>query len=684
MRLAFFSPMPPAKTGIADYAEALVAELKQLADVTVFDGSRAAFRPEQFDLALYQLGNNPYHVFVYRHALAYPGVVVMHEPNLHHLIAELTIKQGDWDTYLSEVEYNGGAEALAYAKRVEALEVGPDYQGLPMMRRLLERSRAVIVHTNYAAEQVRRQGFEGPVARIPHGAWIPPADRWAYRHRLGVDESTPLIGIFGFLKPYKRIAESLRAFQRLLRVEPRAKMILVGEPHPDLPLGPLIRALDLSASVRLLGFVVGEDFTGYMAACDIILNLRYPTVGEISGTLLRALGLGKCALVSDVGSFRELPDDVCLKVPVDASEEDILFEYLSLMVSRPSLARKLGMRAKQWVEAECNWERVARLYASFLQSVIDGMEWRETEQASKSAQESKAPPASLPDEGRSSPALEDLSLEIGSYTEQSPSKDSLLLWAPPEPGARNYMAAHLSRLTKTLAITPRGGPSDRVLEMGSYLQITPLLKTQLGYGEVRGCYYGPAGQVVRKNARSLNGETFECELDLFDAERDVFPYADGYFSTVLCCEVLEHLTSDPMHMMSEINRVLKPSGYLVLTTPNLSSLRGISAILQGYHPGFFPAYIRRSGDDSVEARHNREYTPIEIHLLLRDAGFEVVLLETGPFIEEPKPELGWVEHLLDTYKLRTDLRGDGIYAIGRKCGSVRNRYPGWLYSGPEQ
>ena len=276
------------------------------------------------------------------------GVQALHD-------VSLTIRRGDWEAYLREVEYDGGAEALAHAQRVRALEIGPDYEGVPMLRRLAERSLAMIVHSRFAAGEVRSAGFRGPLAEIPHGAWIPQADRMACRLRLGLAEDTPLLGIFGFLKPYKRIAESLRAFRRLVRLEPRAKMILVGEPHPDLPLAPLIRRLDLSAQVRSLGFVPIEDFTGYLAACDIILNLRYPTVGESSGSLLRALGLGKAVLVSDVGSFRELPDDICLKVPVDASEEEVLFEYLNLLVTRPSLALAMAARAQEGVERECSW-----------------------------------------------------------------------------------------------------------------------------------------------------------------------------------------------------------------------------------------------------------------------------------------------------------------------------------------
>jgi hypothetical protein len=94
----------------------------------------------------------------------------------------------------------------------------------------------------------------------------------------------------------------------------------------------------------------------------------------------------------------------------------------------------------------------------------------------------------------------------------------------------------------------------------------------------------------------------------------------------------------------------------------------------------FPAYIRPRESGEVEARHAREYAPNEIKALLENSGFEVVRLETGPFRQAPTPELSWVEHLLDRYILPREHRGDGIYAVGRKKGAVKERYPGWLYS----
>jgi glycosyltransferase involved in cell wall biosynthesis/SAM-dependent methyltransferase len=650
MRVALFSPMPPAKSGIADYSAALAEPLGRLVELEIFDGSSAAFDPARFDIALYQVGNNACHSFVYEAALEHPGVTVLHEANLHHLIAETTIRRGDWDAYLREVEYAGGAEALAHAQRARALETGPDYEGVPMTRRLIERSRGIVVHSDAVLAHVRAAGFAGPVARIPHGAWVADADRCAWRERLGIDEGAPLVGIFGFLKPYKRIPECLRAFRRLLRLEPRARMILVGEPHPDLAVDSLIASLGLAGNVRVLGFQPIDDFTGCIAACDVVLNLRYPTVGETSGSLLRALGIGRPVVVSDVGAFCDLPDDICLKVPVGPGEEDEIFEFLSLLVSRPDLARSMGARARAWVERECTWNLVARRYAEFLECVVGGRD---------------RGPGPLPD-GR------------GSVEAATP--ETILKWAPPDAAFRAYVHTHLSRLTRTLEIIPPGGPADRILEMGAYLQITPSLGSRLGYGEVRGCYYGQAGTVEHRSIVSAEGERFECDLDLFDAEKDAFPYPDAHFAAVLCCELIEHLSADPMHMLAEVNRILRDGGHLVLTTPNIASLRAISAILQGYNPGLFPQYIKPGGDGEVAPRHNREYTPREVHLLLCDAGFEVVRLETGPFRDQPRPELAWVRRLLERYWLSGELRDEGIYAVGRKAGPVRNRYPEWLYA----
>jgi glycosyltransferase involved in cell wall biosynthesis/SAM-dependent methyltransferase len=647
--------MPPSKSGIADYSEALTAEIAKRAHLTVFDKESGDVNPANFDISVYQIGNNPCHSFAWEAALRHPGVAVMHEANLHHLIADVTIRRGDWDAYFAECELNGVAVTPSFKEDLRERRRGPDYESVPMTRRLLERSRGLIVHSEFVAGQMRAQGFEGPIAVIPHGAWLPATDRNATRHELGVEPTTPLIGAFGYLKPYKRIAESLRAFRRLVTHNPRVRMILVGEPHPDFNVEQLIRTLHLQEHVRILGFAPIEKFVDYIDACDIVLNLRYPTVGETSGSLQRALGLGKAVIVSDVGSFSELPDDICLKVPagpdIVTQEEDMIFEYLNVLVSRPDLAKAMGNRAKAWVERECNWGVVADRYVEFLEEVRSGK------------------PSARPAQTESEPARFVEPVEPEAFSE----------WV--EPAARVYAGQHTTRLVHTLEMTPAGDPSKSILEMGAYMQITPALKFKLGYGNVRGCYYGKAGGISHRSIVSETGEPFTCDVDLFDAERDLYPYPDESFDTILCCELIEHLAADPMHMMSEINRILKPGGHFLLTTPNLGSRRAISAILQGFHPSLFPAYIRpRNPGEEADARHNREYVPGEIQNLLLNSGFEIVRLETGEFLDEPRPEYAWVNHLLTHYQLHQILRDDGIYALGRKTGPIRERWPAWLYA----
>lgn len=658
MRIGFVSPLPPARSGIADYAAAVLEPLQKLAHVEAFEKPPSAAVLASFDAVVYQMGNNGYHSDIYEAALDFPGVIVLHEANLHHLHAERTIKRGNWDAYIEGVAHDGGPEALAFAERVRRLEVGPDYLGVPMLKRLLQRAKGVIVHSDAVGRDVRLAGYTGPMTKIWHGAWVERNPlrvpmRARYRNKLGLSESTPLVGIFGFLKPYKRIVDSLRAFRRLLRLQPEARLILVGEPHPELNLTYLIQSMGLEDQVRLIGYCEPEDFHHYLDACDIILNLRYPTLGESSGTLLRAFSLGKAVLVSDIGSFQEYPDSICLKVPAppDPTEEDVLFEYLNLLVGQPGLAASLGQRAAQWVERECPWEVVAQQYLSFLSG------------KTTSPEKAIAPPV----EAKAAPPQE--------FPEKY-----ILGWAQND-DSKSYTQTHLTRLNKTLSLIPPGDGEKSILEMGAYMQITPALQFQLGYGTVRGCYYGPAGKTDHHQVHGPDGQSFSCDIDLFDAEKDIFPYASESFDTVLCCELLEHLTADPMHMMSEIHRILKPGGVLLLTTPNVASTRALNAILHGYHPSFFPAYIlpRKPGEEA-EARHNREYTPKEVYHLFWEAGLDVLKLETGEFLDQPHPEEHFILHLLERYKLTTELRGDGIYCLGRKALAVRNRYPSWLYA----
>lgn len=698
MKLAVFTPLRPVKSGIADYSAALLPQIARHAEVTVFvDGSYEPepfpaslniairdyreYRPEEFDETLYQFGNNPFHIYVYDTALRHPGVALLHEYNLHHLVADATIKRDDWDGYLREIEHEGSADDVAFAQRVRRLEVGPDYEGVPLNKRVLEAAKAVLVHSDYMVRRVQATGVDVPVRRVAHGAWIPEVDRLRYRAKLGLDETNPLIGIFGFLKPYKRIRESLRAMRRLIRVEPRARMILVGEAHPEFPVGRMIEDMGLGEHVRHIDYAPIDDFVQYLGSCDICLNLRYPTVGETSGTLLRALGLGRAVLVSDVGAFSDLPDEICLKVPTGPGETDLIFEYLSLLIAKPELRRALGDRARDYVARECAWETVGLRFAEALADAAQGRLVSDPP-----GSEHREPSEAQAEE----PAVADTAVEASREPEPEPEApaalelaDEIRSWVHDRSNDAVYVETHLTRLVRTLELTPPGTAEDSALEMGAYLHITPAIQTRLGYGEVRGCYLGPVGKVDTRRVTSSRGGEFSCEIDHFDAEKDRYPYPEDRFATVLCCELLEHLYEDPMHLMSELNRVIRPGGRLVLSTPNVCSRRAIAAMLLNYHPGLFHHYVIPDEEGNRDPRHAREYAPRDVQALFEAAGFEVEHLETAPYLERRSLEHAWVDHLLDRYELPKHLRDDAIFAVGRKVGPLRARYPAALYVGGE-
>ncbi|MEP7272705.1 MAG: methyltransferase domain-containing protein, partial [Acidobacteriota bacterium] len=154
---------------------------------------------------------------------------------------------------------------------------------------------------------------------------------------------------------------------------------------------------------------------------------------------------------------------------------------------------------------------------------------------------------------------------------------------------------------------------------------------------------------------------------------DPFPYPDGFFRSVICGELIEHLQRDPLHMLWEINRVLADNGYLLLTTPNIASARAIEGLLVGCTPYLFPQYNLLE----VVDQHNREYAPYEIGVALAAAGFSVVALETEDVWLRSNPA---ILELLREIQISAELRGDNIFALARKVSPPIERHPAELYT----
>jgi glycosyltransferase involved in cell wall biosynthesis len=367
VKVAYYSPLPPSRSGIADYSTLLLPALREHVDVVVAEPDK---RAPDADVALYHVGNDPdAHGWIVDALRKRPGVVVLHEVVLHHLIAGITIGRGNGRGYLdameSELGVAGRLLGLGVLDNLLPLLWETQPERFPLVAPVLEHAQGLIVHSDYVAQRARAAGYDGRLWHIPHPAWpmhaVEPATDV---------QGAPLIGCFGFLNMNKRIPELLEAFASLRRRVPGATLLLAGAAGERFDLTRRLERLGLADDgVVRLDYMPEERMWSLMAACDVLVNLRFPTMGETSGSAIRAMSLGKPLVVSDVGWFSELPDDVALKVPVDEWEVPTLEAALELAAQH---GETLGANALAYVQREHALPRVAADYAAALEVATGG------------------------------------------------------------------------------------------------------------------------------------------------------------------------------------------------------------------------------------------------------------------------------------------------------------------------
>jgi glycosyltransferase involved in cell wall biosynthesis len=354
--VGFYGPLPPARSGVADYCATLLSELRRHGPV--------AIAPLRCDAALYHLGNNRLHAEIYRRALVRPGVIVLHDAVLHHFL----LGQLSETAYVDEFAYNYGnwhrplAQELWRARGASGSD--PRYFDYPMLKRAVERSLAVVVHNPAAGAMVRRHVPAAQVVEIPH-FYSPPelpalADALRWRHRLGAGSSF-LFGVFGYLRESKRLLRVLAVFDRVHREVPQTALLVAGQfASSDLEraAGPLLSA----PGVLRMPYLEEREFWLAARAVDACINLRYPSAGETSGISIRLMGVGKPVLVTGGEENAHVPEDAAIRIPSGPAEADSLYHHMILLRSFPMVAASLGERAASAIAASHGITRVGEAY----------------------------------------------------------------------------------------------------------------------------------------------------------------------------------------------------------------------------------------------------------------------------------------------------------------------------------
>jgi glycosyltransferase involved in cell wall biosynthesis len=391
VRLAFFTPLNPVRSGISDYSEELLPHLANLAEIDIVVGPyqpsskqiTTGFRilhaaeflsnRRSYDCTIYQIGNNHRaHGYMIPCMAAAPGVVVLHDYSLTYLVLALTLQRGDFRTLEKILRYSNGINARLTALKLLAGLM--DQYAVSLCRPVVESSTAVIVHNHHAYDRLKNHFPAVPLALIPHATPIRelPKDRVGLRHSYGFSPDDLVVASVSSLAYNKRTQLVLAALDRLRGRYPAIKFVMVGQGQLGSDVAALIKRLRLQETVVQTGWVPAQAYLDYIHISDVIIDLRSPTAGETSGSSLRAMQAAKPLIVSDEGFFSELPESCCIRVPVGNARQEVhrLQEALETLLGDPLRRTSMGTAGREFAVKNLRLEDAAASYIAFIREVI--------------------------------------------------------------------------------------------------------------------------------------------------------------------------------------------------------------------------------------------------------------------------------------------------------------------------
>jgi glycosyltransferase involved in cell wall biosynthesis len=382
-KLAYFSPLPPERSGISDYSAELLPELARYYEIDVVveqeritdDWINANFpvrsaswferHASNYDRILYQMGNSPFHVYMLDILRRHPGVVVLHDFYLSSLFRWMTAVGGQ-PQKLSHAVF----DSHGYLGLLQESEFGEEWtvRNLPCSGPVIEAAAGVIVHSDFS-RRLAEQWYGRDVASgwrvVPQLRSQLPADRNASRARLGIPPEDYLVCSFGLIDPTKLSDRVLCGWlQSQLAEDEHCRLVFVGENHGGEYGQQLLehtRSSKGGSRIRITGYCPKETYLDYLAAADCAVQLRTDTRGETSRALLDCLGYGLPTIINSHGSFTDVPDGIAYKLHESFSDMQLsaaLGHYYSDQEARNNLSES----AREFIKLEHHPARIAEKY----------------------------------------------------------------------------------------------------------------------------------------------------------------------------------------------------------------------------------------------------------------------------------------------------------------------------------
>ncbi len=388
-RLAYFSPLPPERSGIADYSAELLPELGRFYDIDVvieqntvsddwinanFPVRSAAWferHSSNYQRVVYQMGNSPFHVYMFDILRRHPGVMVLHDLYQSAVLNWLSHTRGEPDEFLRAIFDSHG-----YLGLLQEREHGREWavRNLPCSLALIRAAAGVIVHSQFArelADQCYGEGTAHDWRVVPQLRAQQPKDRKAARARLGIDDNQFLVCSFGFLAPTKLDEELISGWTASsLASREDCRLVFVGENEGGAygqDITQRIQATGFSERITITGHCSPEQYRDYLSAADCAVQLRTNSRGETSRALLDCLSYGLPTIINNHGSFVEVPGTVAHKLR-DSFSASELAEALDRMYLAAHYRQQVGKAASNIIREQHHPARVAEAYREAIEA----------------------------------------------------------------------------------------------------------------------------------------------------------------------------------------------------------------------------------------------------------------------------------------------------------------------------
>jgi glycosyltransferase involved in cell wall biosynthesis len=400
-RIAMMTPLPPVRSGIADYNARFLPFLAEHFDIDlyivedsvedaelnaafrIFPASEFAANAQSYDTILYEFGNSEFHVHMLNFLEQFPGVVGLHDAYLSGLFGYLQFNLGEDNRYVSEMlaSHSGQARSLMAPLAAHPNAYGAAMVELPCTKRVLNQAIGLISHSSFNLEIARRlypEGWPGPYRIIPQMVPRVEADdvdgRAKARADLGFAPDDFLIATFGHIAWTKCGDRLLDAFlNSVLASDKTCHLIFAGELAKDdfgEALGERIQDCNHSNRIKITGFLSEGDYSKYLRIADIAIQLRTKSRGGTPKGVLDCLAYGVPVIVNNEASYQDYPDDVVVKLSADPSAAEIADRIIALKEAAGELADQ-SLRGLAYVHKHHDPRYCAEQYAAAIHEFIE-------------------------------------------------------------------------------------------------------------------------------------------------------------------------------------------------------------------------------------------------------------------------------------------------------------------------